>query len=149
VVVVQFSNCALFVDHADSYIETTWPDGAKAVARPNFQLSDIERAHDLGYGGDVWQMCLDHEAVHTLVGELLGAGHSVILHNVAYGDKRKWPPGGLEEEGYVTGLQRYLNTGRADAMVLGLFEQVRNRHGLYDQQVVRMARGLLVEIRRP
>jgi hypothetical protein len=144
VTLVKFEQCVMHIDHGDRYIATAFSDGSKAEARPNWEPDDIARAKDLGYAGDCWLMTLTHEAFHTFVGELLGFGRSIVLWGVAHGKPK--PVGGLPEEGYVTSFQRYLNTGDIDDLVMGLFDRARERHGLYDYQVVRMARGLLVEV---
>lgn len=143
---VRFSECVLFVDHADTYMETVFPTGHKAMARPQCRPEDIERAYSLGYDGDTWLMTLAHEPLHSFVGELFGMGHSVILWNVAYGDHAKWPEWGREEEGYTTSLQRFINTGERDDLVFGLLDRAREHHGLYENQVFRMVRGLLAEV---
>jgi hypothetical protein len=88
---------------------------------------------------------MDHECLHTFVGELFGFGHSVVLWGVAHDNPTpKW---GMAEEGYNTSMAKYINTGEPDDLVLGLFDQARERHGLYEHQVVRMVRGLLQEVR--
>jgi hypothetical protein len=143
---IRFAECILHVDHADQYLETAFRDGTVAPARPNHRPEDIQRAHELGYAGDCWAMVLDHEPIHTFVGEIFGFGHSVILWNVAHGGEKRWPEWGKEEEGYTTSLQTFVRTRVCDDLVLGLFKQAYERLGLYPNQVEWMVRGLLAEV---
>ena len=146
--VLRFAECALHVEHGSRYIETVFDDGTKAVATPNWEPDDVFRAKQLGYRGNCWEMCMDHESLHSAVGELFGHGHSVVLWNVAHGDPKKWPEWGKEEEGYCLSLAKYLNTGERDDLVRGVFNMACERHGLYEQQTERMLRGLLQEVRQ-
>jgi hypothetical protein len=143
VTTITFQHCRLEVDHADRYMETVFEDGSVAPARPNFEPSDITRAHDLGYDGDTWQMTLDHELMHTWVAEMMGQPYSVILWNVAHGGKNRWPPGGKEEEGYVTSMQRFLRLGVPDDLTAGFLV----RSGLTPKEVVLQAHALMRQIR--
>lgn len=145
--VLRFAECALHVEHGSRYIETVFDDGTKAVATPNWEPDDVFRAKQLGYRGNCWEMCMDHESLHSAVGELFGHGHSVVLWNVAHGDPKKWPEWGREEEGFVTSTQRFVNTGDRDDLFWGVLNKARDRYGLYDGQVIRMIRGLLAEVR--
>lgn len=133
------------IDHADRYACTVFADCTIAEARPHDTTEYFQQAHSMGYD-DVWTSCVEHEALHTLVGELCGVGHSVVLSGVAHG--RLKPAGGLEEESQVMSLQRFVRTGECDDVVQGLFDRVHERLGLYPKQVEWLVKGLLAEVHK-
>lgn len=145
--VLPFQQCRLEVDHRTRYIQTVFEDGTYAPATPNYEPSDVQRAHDLGYGGDCWQMCMDHETMHTWVAECMGFPYSLILWNVAHGGRYRWPDGGREEEGYVTSMQRFLRRGDMDDLVHGFFDSAREVTGLAPDVITAQARQLLADVR--
>jgi hypothetical protein len=144
VTTIYFPNCRLYVDHEARYVQTVFEDGTYAPATPNQREEDINRARDLGYDGDTWEMTLDHELLHTWVPQQMGLAYSQILWNVAHGGGKKWPPWGKEEEGYVTSFQRYLRLNKMDEMVQGFFGRINMPHHV----AVARAKDLCQEIRR-
>lgn len=142
---VVFQCCRLEIEHDYLRMETVFDDGTFAPATPNYEPSDIQRAHDLGYDGDTWQMALDHEALHTWIAERMGFTHSVVLWGAAHGHLK--PHGGLTEEGYVISFQVYLRTGLADDLVYGFFDCAEQVTGLPRDVLTEQARQLLADIR--
>jgi hypothetical protein len=146
---LSFRSCTLTIDHADRYIETRFlEDGTTAPARPNFRPSDVRRAHELGYRGDCWQMCIDHEVMHNWVAEMAGEPHSRILWNVAHGGGNHWPEGGREEEGYVMAVQTFLRRGRIDDLFFDWLDRSHEATGWNRLDVIDATRAILTRARR-
>jgi hypothetical protein len=122
VITVHFRHCCLEVDYAERYIRTVFEDGTMAAACPNTEESDIARAHQLGYGGDTWQMTLDHEPLHTWVSEMMGEPYSRVLWSQAHYGGERWLLGTRDEEGYVTSVQWHLHGGEPDEVLARMFE---------------------------
>lgn len=101
------------------YMETVFPDGAKA---PAFFVRDADAyatARAFGYGDDVLRMHREHDIVHTFLAEVHGLPHSPVLRRVAGGSDVP-PDARASEEGLVLSFQRYLNTGQADLLLTDL-----------------------------
>lgn len=145
---LRFRNCAFEVDHADKYMQTTFEDGCFAPARPNYRVSDVERAKTLGYHGDTWQMSLDHEPLHTFVAEIVGEPYSRILWNVAHGGGLRWPEGGREEEGYVVSLQAYLRCALVSDMFHGFLDRAHETSQLSRWLIIEQAREITRRVRQ-
>jgi hypothetical protein len=139
--VLHLGEGTIWVFHDDHYLATEYPGGTTARATPHDTDEYRDTTRDLGYGEDTWRQCLEHELLHTWVALKLGKQHSVVLWGVAHGNRR--PIGGRREEGYVMGLQRYLNTCETDPSVDEFFTECKR---LWDQEqtsVVEQARELL------
>jgi hypothetical protein len=91
------------------YVSTVLPDGATVVATPNHTPEDVERAHRLGYAGDVVAMTRDHDRFHALLAHALGLKESPALRDVANGATSEI---GCAEEDMVLAAQRFLNMCR-------------------------------------
>ena len=91
---------------ADWFCRTVFPDGTSVTAVPQDDDTEyVARALSLGYGTNTIAMCIEHEYLHNVLGELCFNGPSPALWDVAHGVKadRGW-----EEEAVLT-LQRRLN----------------------------------------
>jgi hypothetical protein len=94
----------------EQYLETVFADGTRVPAAP--QETDEYRATALalGYGGDVWRMCREHEIAHTTLMQSLGLMYSPTLWAVAHGNPKAIPgsPGEMSaEENLVLAYQRW------------------------------------------
>ena len=117
------------VNEEERYVRTTFGDGLEIVARPVADEESIARAYSLGYltimpahvlvvQEALWQMCRDHDRLHTLLAEAEGKKYSVALRYAALGHK---PPSMVQaeidrEERIVLLMQRLMNVG-VDALV--------------------------------
>jgi hypothetical protein len=117
---LSIGETSITIDHADRLVTTAFPDGTNVPARLEDTNEYRAMAARLGYEGDLWRLCWQHEAFHTWVPVMMGHPHSLVLWNVAHGNPKRWPEGGREEEGYVTSWQRYMQTGESDDLVLGI-----------------------------
>lgn len=90
----------------EQYLETVFADAATVPATPQDNDEYRARAQALGYGDDVWRMCLEHEIAHTELMQMLGLEYSPTLWAVAHGDTRKTREMGAEEE-LVLAFQRW------------------------------------------
>lgn len=124
------------------YVETVFPDGTKAPAAPEDNDAYRVTTARLGYT-DPWQQCLEHEIFHTWVAQKMGYEHSTILWNVAHGGGKKWPEGGMQEEGYVTGWQKFMRTYELDDMARGFL----NRAGLDVDEAYEQSLELLERVK--
>jgi hypothetical protein len=117
----SFGACQVDVREAQAMVFVTLPDGARITAAPNHDPESIARAHELGYGGDVRAMTLDHDPLHVIVCHALGLPESPALRDAVNGVTTEL---GLAEEGVVLALQRFVNLCR---------ERERNpSHGLLE-----------------
>jgi len=140
---ITFPTCTITVDHDAQYVETIFPDGKMVPARPQDNDEYRTNTERFGYGSDTWRECYEHEIAHTWVARLLGHPHSLILRNVADGNGRRWPAGGRDEEGYVTSLQRWLNTGEVDDLMHTVFESASRLHGMSRDELSRRTRSMM------
>ena len=104
----------------DHYLETVFPDGTKVPAAPEDTDEARSLASDLGYGDDLWRMCLEHELLHTALLQRLGYEHSPTLWEVAHGNSKGIPgkPWAMRgEEGLVLAYQTFKNFMRQDALL--------------------------------
>ena len=135
--------CTIRVWPALQHIQTIFHDGTIAAARPQDDNAYAVTTESLGYGDDRWRQCLEHEIMHTWVPMKMGEPRSRILWNVAHGGGKRWPPGGQEEEAYVMGFQRFLNTGEENQQAYAFFQRCGNRHAQSADTVVAEARQLI------
>lgn len=114
--------CQTVVKPFQLYVGTKFSDGTLAHARPTFTEEDYGRAESLGYFAHaetqehktirVWLMHVEHELLHTLVGEYNRHSLSPVLYLVAHElqdtiDKDY----AHREECQVFAAQRLLQTG--------------------------------------
>lgn len=140
---ITFRSCTIVIDYDAQHIETKFPDGSVAPARPEDSDAYRATAERLGYGADTWRLCVDHEILHTWVPQMMGEPRSTILWNVAHGGAKHWPPGGKEEEGYVTSVQTWLNTGEIDDLAYTFLERCAQLFEIDLLAVEHQARALL------
>jgi hypothetical protein len=98
------------------YCHTEFPDGARAIARPQDDGSYRDTARRLGYGDDTAAMSREHELCHSLLAYLAHLAdpslppHSPALWDAAHGygggEDRHW-----EEEERVLAFQEWFNRG--------------------------------------
>jgi hypothetical protein len=112
--VIDLGQSRVRIDAESHWMETVFLDGSRCIATPLDTDAYREQAEALGYGADTWRYCVEHELFHTWVSLKMGRPRSIMLWDTAHTGGRGWPPGGREEEQYVTGFQRWLNTGEAD-----------------------------------
>lgn len=79
----QFRGCWVNVDDRAQWLQTVFPNGAKLPARPEPGPGYAALADRLGYRGDLWRCCWEHEVFHTIACELSGAAHSPTLFTAA------------------------------------------------------------------
>ncbi len=97
------------IDIYETYTITTMPNNDKLHATPNHTDEDIQRAHELGYNGDVVQMTLDHDHLHLQLSEMLGFDESYALRSAITGEDSEIV--GAEETA-VLAIQKLLNLHR-------------------------------------
>jgi hypothetical protein len=114
----RFGQCRVRIDRDRLYLETVFPDGAKATATPNHTPADYATAERIGYGRDVVAMWLAHDPLHSWLAALSGLPWSPTLYAVAHGlpatDEH------LAEETVVLDFQLFLNTGTVSAALAEL-----------------------------
>ena len=124
--IVNFSDCYFQINHRSCSghpnggycMETVFDDGTSVGACPLWNDQDYkDRARSLGYGDDLWQMTLEHEIAHTVIGEINGTVHSLVLWHVAHGDGHPYPEGTKTEEGKALAMMRYSRTGVRDDLL--------------------------------
>ena len=116
---IVFRACVVRIYHDAQFVETIFPDGAKAPAAPNNDADSRARALRIGYGADLWRMTVEHELAHTFTAEARGDEVSIVLHYVAHGgDQRRWPAGGKDEDGRAISLQELLRLGEISDPIL-------------------------------
>jgi hypothetical protein len=92
------------------YLHTVYRDGAIVRAAPEDNDSYREMAARLGYGGDTWRMCLEHEVFHTLMAMAAGRVVSPALWIVAHGSEAEYNSDlVIREEEAVLEFQRKYN----------------------------------------
>lgn len=113
-VLKAFSYCGTTVRILPGWVETTLPDGALIVARPNEGAEHVARARSLGYGSDVWAMTMDHDPMHARLCHALGLRESPALR--ASLNDQPSEIAGAEEE-MVLAAQRFVNLCRRDGLL--------------------------------
>lgn len=108
-VLKAFSYCGTTVRIMPGWVETTLPDGALVVARPNQGAEHVARARALGYDGDVWAMTMEHDPMHARLCHALGLRESPALR-ASLSDQPSELAGAEEE--MVLAAQRYVNLCR-------------------------------------
>lgn len=89
-----------------AWVVTRYTDGTEVHAHPQHGPDDTALAIELGYGGDVDEMTLWHDPIHTRLCFALGLEHSPTLWALAHGAP---PPGcATQEEVMVLAAQRFL-----------------------------------------
>lgn len=112
-IVHRFARCEIRIFPESEYVETVWPDGARAGAtRECSEMGNADYARHLGYP-DCWTALVTHEAAHTLLSQKIGLPYSPTLHAVAhqYGPGTAPYEAQLAEEAVVLQLQRFARTG--------------------------------------
>lgn len=94
-----------------AWVVTRYPDGTEVHAHPNHRPEDVALAAELGYGGNVDEMTLWHDPIHTRLCWALGIGHSPTLFGLAHGEPAD-PVVAAAEEAMVLAAQRFLNLAR-------------------------------------
>jgi hypothetical protein len=126
---VRFRHCVVLRWGPD-YLETVFPDGQKCPALFAYDENTRMRAAEAGYthlsdrDQCVRDMHLDHELLHTIVGQMMGERWSPTLAHMAgvqptSDDRRAW------EEGVVVAMQRYLMRQHYDDGLLHNFDVSR------------------------
>ena len=103
-IVMKVGACEFRVFSAVRYCETVFADGSKVPAAPQDTDTYRARARELGYGDNIWAMCLEHELFHTLWAVSQGFEYSQTLWDVAHG-LGEIPSHWMEEQ-IVMDLQR-------------------------------------------
>lgn len=85
--------------------------------------------------------------MHCWVAEMSGEPHSRILWNVAHGGGKRWPEGGLEEEGYVMAVQRFLRRGTIDETFFNWLDISHAATGWARLDIIDAARGIVKRAR--
>jgi hypothetical protein len=133
--VIDLGRSRMEVNDADRVQWIVLPDGAAVPGEAHEnparysaeQIADYAaRAHAIGYR-DVWQSCVEHDALHQLVADWLGWESSVSIWWAAYGPRI--PRGIIPfEDRLVLAFQAYLNGAEPD-LILGVLEACG--HDLY------------------
>ena len=87
---------------------TRFHDGTQYGAEPHDEPHYYAVAHRLGYEGDTFAYCREHELAHHLVAEEFGS-HSPVLWALAHGEKPCRMIAAAEES-LAMALQRYART---------------------------------------
>lgn len=112
------------INEDERYVRTTFDDGLEVVARPVVDDENVARAQSLGYIQvepttvavelALWQMCRDHDILHTLLAEAEGRRWSLSLRYAASGARPSssmvWTEMDREERAVLL-VQRILNVG--------------------------------------
>lgn len=109
-----YSYCGTTVRVLPGWIETTLPDGALIVARPNEGAEHVARARSLGYGSDVWAMTMEHDPTHAQLAHMLGLKESPALRQASRGETSELA--GLEECA-VLAIQAFRNRCRREGLL--------------------------------
>lgn len=80
---IPVGDCTYTIDEEHRLAWTTFPDGTKLVAAPNFDDDSVDLACDLGYDS-TWAMSRDHELLHTIIAFTSGLPYSPTLWKVAH-----------------------------------------------------------------
>jgi hypothetical protein len=111
------------------YLDTLFPGGATCPALFAYDNASRDKARELGYGDDVWQMHADHDPLHTFLAHEQGMPWSPTLAWVA-GIADTHPDARLVEEGIVTAFQRYMMTDDYDPQ-LDIFDDPRGLRDVF------------------
>lgn len=86
-------------------VTTTLAGGVEVNAWPHRTAEYYATAYQLGYGDNVYRMCLEHETAHSLLAHWLGLPESPTMRQVANGGEAT-PMSNLEEDA-VLAIQRF------------------------------------------
>lgn len=89
-----------------AWVVTRYPDGTEVHAHPNHGPEDVALAVELGYGGNVQEMTVWHDPIHTRLCWALGLEHSPTLWALAH--NLPSPSCAGAEESMVLAAQKFL-----------------------------------------
>jgi hypothetical protein len=124
----RFKKCWFHCDDQAKHCQTVFVGGMTLAATPEPALEYAATAAVLGYRGDLWCCCWEHEILHTVCCEAYGFDRSPTLYYAAckanglkLPRSRKYDR--LQEERLILDTQKFLQTGAVTPAVLQMADQ--------------------------
>lgn len=92
-------------------VRSVFRDGSSWTVSPQATESYRQLAVDLGYGADLWAMCLEREVLLHMIAQQHGLRYSPLIRALATGKKRSAADKRIELS-EVSNLQKLLNAAR-------------------------------------
>ncbi len=123
----KLKTATVVIDPEHQTVSSTFvKNGQTLVAAPTNDEHDYACAHSLGYRGDTWRMCIEHELLHNWYADTFGLEISPSLERGLEGHTTPTPETQKEEE-FLFAIQRLINTGEGgDEVLTRLLEKVPN-----------------------